>query len=119
METFYKESYVINTLKCNTFKHWEKIKIGGQVSFEVYGADDNNFSKDVDKNLIRVILTYNEDGGKEIKATIGMLPEEESKFMKDIIKNGWTDIFEGVICRKVEDLQYDQRISVAVYIKKN
>lgn len=118
METFYKESYVINVLKCNAFEHWDKIRIGSFVTFETYNANDEHSSKDVDKDLIRVILTYN-DGDKEIKATIGMLPEEEYKFMKDIIKNGWTDIFEGVICKKVDDAQYDQRISVAVYIKKN
>lgn len=116
MKTFYKNFFVINVLKCNAFEHWEKIEIGNSVIFEVYGADNKKFSKNVDfdKELIRVILD------KDEYPIIGMLPEEESKFMKDIIKNDWTGIFKGVVCNKIdEDAQYDQRISVAVYIEPN
>lgn len=121
METFYKEIYVVNVLKCNTFKHWKKIKIGNRVTFEVYAADDKNISKDVDidKDLIRVILTHDEDEVLKEKPTIGMLSEEEGKLMKDIIKNKWKDFFEGTICKIDEKAQYDQRISLAVYIKPN
>lgn len=121
METFYKEFNVINFLKCNTCKHWKKIEIGNSVSFKVYGDYDKRFSNDVDfdKEQIRVILTSNEGIKLKECPIIGMLSEEESKFMKDIIKNGWTNIFEGVICRVDKDAQYDQRISVAVYIEPN
>lgn len=119
MKTFYKEFSVINILKCNAFEHWNKIGIGSRVIFEAYGTDDENVSKDVDvdKELIRVILTHNEKNEELAeKPTIGMLIEEESKYMKDIIKNGWTKIFKGTICKFNKDAQYDQRISVAVHI---
>lgn len=113
METFYKELYVINVLKCNAFEHWGNIEVGEQLIFEVYGDGDKNVSEDFDfdKELIRVKL-------KKEQLIIGMLSKEESKFMKDIIRNGWTGVFKGVVCKVDKDAQYDQRISVAVYINE-
>ena len=113
-ETFFKEFNVIRILECNAFKCWENIKVGNNnISFKVYDANDAKSNNDVDfeKDLIRVILRI--AGERQI---IGMLPKEESKIMKDIIENKWTDVFNGVICKVDEKAQYDQRINVAVYI---
>lgn len=112
--TFFKEFCVINTLECNAFKYWKDIKIGNEVRFKVYlEQEQDKEDVDFDKDLIRVVLKKK---GKDL--IIGMLPKEESKIMRDILKNGWNTFFSGTICKVDEKAPYDQRISVAVYIQK-
>lgn len=49
----------------------------------------------------------------------GELPEKESEVIKSFLKQKWNNVFEAYICKKDEAVPlYDQRISVAVYIKE-
>ena len=95
---FFKEFTLVNLLESEALTVWNQLQVGTDVSLEQ--AEDS----------VKVLFD---------KKWIGNLPKNESKIILDILSCGWNDIFEGRICKKDEREQYDQRIHIAVYIKKN
>lgn len=139
MGIFFKELNVAKILESGAFKVWNEIEVGKEVFLELKSED-----KDEDTVLVKVEKKVEilegvvdlEEVAKEIKGTakveksertvgnekivFGELPEKESKVISDLLKQGWGQIFEAFICKKDKDTPlYDQRISIAVYIKKN
>ncbi len=98
---FFKEFNVVKILERGAFIVWEKLKVGKEVSLEP------------DKSDWKTILVKFEG------STFGELPEQESDIVRKFLKQGWKDAFEAHICKMDEKALYDQRISIAVYIKKN
>lgn len=144
MGLFFKEFNVDKILESGAFKVWEEIKVGKEVFLELKSKDKekDTVSVKVEKKveILKGVIDLEElvkeiKGTKGIKGTVevaksertvrsekivfGELPEKESKVISDLLKQGWDQIFEAYICKKDEDAPlYDQRISIAVYIKE-
>ncbi|MDC2621541.1 hypothetical protein [Bacteroides ovatus] len=140
MGLFFKEFNVDKILESGAFKVWEEIKVGKEVFLELKSKDKekDTVSVKVEKKveILKGSVVLEEiKGTKGIKGTVeveksertvrsekivfGELPEKESKVISDLLKQGWDQIFEAYICKKDEDAPlYDQRISIAVYIKE-
>lgn len=140
MGLFFKEFNVDKILESGAFKVWEEIKVGKEVFLELKSKDKekDTVSVKVEKKveiLKGSVVLEEVKGTKGIKGTVeveksertvrsekivfGELPEKESKVISDLLKQGWDQIFEAYICKKDEDAPlYDQRISIAVYIKE-
>ena len=139
MGIFFKELNVAKILESGAFKVWNEIEVGKEVFLELKSEN-----KDEDTVLVKVEKKVEilegivdlEEVAKGIKGTVkveksertvenekivfGELPEKESKVISDLLKQGWGQIFEAFICKKDKDAPlYDQRISIAVYIKEN
>lgn len=141
MGIFFKEFNVDKILERGAFKVWEEIKVGKEVFLELKSEDKekDTVSVKVEKKveILKGVIDLEElvKETKGIKGTVeveksertvrsekivfGELPEKESKVISDLLKQGWDQIFEAYICKKDEDAPlYDQRISIAVYIKE-
>ena len=145
MGIFFKELNVAKILESGAFKVWNEIEVGKEVFLELKSEDkdEDTVLVKVEKKveILEGIVDLEEvakgiKGAKEIKGTVkiekserkvknkkivfGELPEKESKVISDLLKQGWGQIFEAFICKKDKDAPlYDQRISIAVYIKEN
>ena len=141
MGIFFKEFNVDKILERGAFKVWEEIKVGKEDFLELKSEDKekDTVSVKVEKKveILKGVIDLEElvKETKGIKGTVeveksertvrsekivfGELPEKESKVISDLLKQGWDQIFEAYICKKDEDAPlYDQRISIAVYIKE-
>lgn len=141
MGIFFKEFNVDKILERGAFKVWEEINVGKEVFLELKSEDKekDTVSVKVEKKveILKGVIDLEElvKETKGIKGTVeveksertvrsekivfGELPEKESKVISDLLKQGWDQIFEAYICKKDEDAPlYDQRISIAVYIKE-
>ena len=141
MGIFFKEFNVDKILERGAFKVWEEIKVGKEVFLELKSEDKekDTVSVKVEKKveILKGVIDLEElvketrgiKGTVEVeksertvrseKIVFGELPEKESKVISDLLKQGWDQIFEAYICKKDEDAPlYDQRISIAVYIKE-
>lgn len=118
MGIFFKEFNVDKILERGAFKVWEEIKVGKEVFLELEKPDEKTIVVKLEKSkkeeTANVKKTERAEGG-----IFGELPEKESEVIKSFLKQKWDDVFEAYICKKDEAVPlYDQRISVAVYIKE-
>ena len=49
---------------------------------------------------------------------IGVIPEEEGRFIKDILDMGWDEVFSAVISQNDSTKPLENRFKVAVYIER-
>lgn len=96
---FFKEFNVVNILERGAFTIWDKLEISKKVFLEL---------DDEDKKTIVVKF----EGTK-----FGELPKQESEIIRKFLKQGWKGVFKAHICKIDKKALYDQRISIAVYIK--
>ena len=54
----------------------------------------------------------------KIEKIIGVIPEEEGRFIKDILDMGWDEVFSAVISQNDSTKPLENRFKVAVYIKQ-
>lgn len=99
MKIFFKEFYVVKILERGAFKVWNEVNIGEEVYLELEKG--------------KTVLVKCQDG-----QVFGELPENESKIIRDLLIQEWTNIFKAFVCRKDAEVpQYDQHVSIAVYIE--
>lgn len=57
---------------------------------------------------------------EEIEKIIGIIPEEEGKFIKDFLDMGWDDeiLFSAIISQNDDTKPLENRFKVAVYIER-
>lgn len=51
-------------------------------------------------------------------SVIGVIPEEEGRFIKDILDMGWDEVFSAVISQNDSTKPLENRFKVAVYIER-
>lgn len=107
MAVFFKEFNIIKILEYQAFEIWEEIGVSNEVTL----------SLNYENGYIEVRLA-NPKEGKE-NCIIGVLPQEESKIIKYFLAANWKDVFKCWICKKDDNLQYDQRLHILVHINEN
>ena len=55
----------------------------------------------------------------DVKAVIGVIPEEEGKLIKDFLDMGWNKLFKAVISQNDNTKPLENRFKVAVYIERS
>ncbi len=95
---YFKECYLEKIFHYDALEVWDELKIGQHLSL---GFDDN-----------KVILKYSNE------SILGELNTDDSKFIIDLVKQGWEEVFGVTISSIVEDASEDKRIKVVVYIKE-
>lgn len=98
MKKYFKECYLEKIFHYDALELWDELKIGKQLSL---GFDDN-----------KVILKYNNEN------ILGELNTDDSKFIIDLVKQGWQKAFVATISSIVEDASEDKRIKVVIYINE-
>lgn len=95
---YFKECYLEKIFHYDALEVWDELKIGKHLSL---GFDDN-----------KVILKYSNE------SILGELNTDDSKFIIDLVKQGWEEVFGVTISSIVEDASEDKRIKVVIYIKE-
>lgn len=103
MGIYLNELSVSKVLHYQAIEVWGDLKVGSRVEFNLNGKE--------------VEVQFTKKGSKE-KSVIGILSQEESKIIRDILTAGWDNFFECWICKKKDDGPYDQRINIVVHIKR-
>ena len=97
MDTYYKECYVEQVYHYNALKIWQDLKTGDNLD-----------------------LIYDGNHGKvEVKkegCCLGVLSEDDSKYILPFLKAGWTDVFLAQLCFKSENNSEDKRIKIVIYL---
>lgn len=127
MGIFYKEFGLKKILECEGAKSWEEIKVGDTVQL-ILNLDDYNltgFKKQVGalwEFKGKAVNDAKVAGGAEVvndvKAVIGVIPEEEGKLIKDFLDMGWNKLFKAVISQNDNTKPLENRFKVAVYIER-
>lgn len=119
MGIFFKEFNVDKTLERGAFKVWNEIEVGKEVFLELELPAKKTI-------VVKLEKSKKEEDAKVEKleraeeGIFGELPEKESEVIRNFLTQDWNDVFEAYICKKDKDAPlYDQRISIAVYIKEN
>ncbi len=114
MGIFYKEFALKKVLECGAAKSWEKIKVGDTVQL-ILNLEDYNLTGL--KKQVGVLFVKVEE---EIEKIIGIIPEEEGKFIKDFLDMGWDDeiLFSAIISQNDDTKPLENRFKVAVYIER-
>lgn len=127
MGIFYKEFGLKKILECEGAKSWEEIKVGDTVQL-ILNLEDYNltgFKKQV--GALWEFKGKAVDGAKvaggaevvnDVKAVIGVIPEEEGKLIKDFLDMGWNKLFKAVISQNDNTKPLENRFKVAVYIER-
>lgn len=105
MGIYLNELSVSKVLHYQAIEVWGDLKVGSKVDLQF------------DKKDKEVKVKFREKEKKEW-LVIGILSQEESKIIRDILVAGWKDFFECWICKKRDDGPYDQRISIVVHIRE-
>ena len=118
MGIFFKEFNVDKTLERGAFKVWNEIEVGKEVFLELELPAKKTI-------VVKLEKSKKEEDAKVEKleraeeGIFGELPEKESEVIRNFLTQDWNDVFEAYICKKDKDAPlYDQRISIAVYIKE-
>lgn len=123
MGIFYKEFALKKVLECGAAKSWEKIKVGDTVQL-ILNLEDYNltgFKKQVGVLFIKEEVKNGQVIVEEkIEKIIGIIPEEEGKFIKDFLNMGWDDeiLFSAIISQNDDAKPLENRFKVAVYIER-
>lgn len=101
---FFKEFNVVNILERGVFTIWDKLEISKKVFLDLDDEDNKT-----------IVVRF---GDPILEGPIfGELPEQESEIIRKFLKQGWKGVFKAHICKIDKKALYDQRISIAVYIK--
>lgn len=108
-------------LECEGAKSWEKIKVGDTVQLRsnLEGYNLTGLKKQVGVLFVKEKVKDNDiivEG--KIEKIIGVIPEEEGRFIKDILDMGWDEVFSAVISQNDSTKPLENRFKVAVYIKQ-
>lgn len=109
MGIFYKEFALKKVLECGAAKSWKEAKVAEKVYLK------NNLDKNIFKDLSKQVGVSIDKEGEKI---IGVIPEEEGRFIKDILDMGWDEVFSAVISQNDSTKPLENRFKVAVYIER-
>lgn len=109
MGIFYKEFALKKVLECGAAKSWKEAKVAEKVYLKT------NLDKNIFKDLSKQVGVSIDKEGEKI---IGVIPEEEGRFIKDILDMGWDEVFSAVISQNDSTKPLENRFKVAVYIKQ-
>ena len=96
---FFKECYLEKIFHYDALEVWDELKIGTQLSLEDNGEI--------------IILKDSKDH------ILGELNPDDSKFIIDLLKQGWNRIWGATISSIVRDASENKRIKVVLYININ
>lgn len=115
-------------LECEGAKSWEEIKVGDTVQL-ILNLEDYNltgFKKQVGalwefkgKAVDGAKVAGGAEAVNDVKAVIGVIPEEEGKLIKDFLDMGWNKLFKAVISQNDNTKPLENRFKVAVYIERS
>lgn len=109
MRIFYKEFALKKVLECGAAKSWKEAKVAEKVYLKT------NLDKNIFKDLSKQVGVSIDKEGEKI---IGVIPEEEGRFIKDILDMGWDEVFSAVISQNDSTKPLENRFKVAVYIER-
>lgn len=109
MGKFYKEFGLKKILECEGLEFLNDVNVGT----EVYLKNDLDNKKF--KGLTNQVGITKEEGKDNV---IGVIPEEEGKFIKDFLDMGWNKLFKAVISQNDSTKPLENRFKVAVYIER-
>lgn len=122
MGKFYKEFGLKKVLECGAAEFWEKIKVGDIVQLTLNLEEYNQTDL---KKQVEALFEFKEkkevNGAEvvnDVKAVIGVIPEEEGKLIKDFLDMGWNKLFKAVISQNDNTKPLENRFKVAVYIER-
>lgn len=122
MGKFYKEFGLKKVLECGAAEFWEKIKVGDIVQLTLNLEEYNQTDL---KKQVEALFEFKEkkevNGAEvvnDVKAVIGVIPEEEGKLIKDFLDMGWNKLFKAVISQNDNTKLLENRFKVAVYIER-
>lgn len=108
MGIFYKEFGLKKILECEGIKSLNDVKVGTEVYLK--NKLDNEKIKGL-TNQVGITKTKGEN------SVIGVIPEEEGRFIKDILDMGWDGVFSAIISQNDSTKPLENRFKVAVYIE--
>ena len=98
MKKYFKECYLEKIYHYDALEVWKKLETGTQLSLELNGEI--------------IILKYSKDH------ILGELNPDDSKFIIDLLKQGWTGVCGATISYLVENASENKRIKVVLYINE-
>jgi len=123
MDRFFKECNVVKPYYYQALQVWEYIKPGIPLEIWLLGnfleekrgksGELNNIHLSLSEEQA-VVLVFEKNGEEFI---IGELSKDDSKFITDILVQGWNGIFCAMICSKIDSLDEDKKLRVVIYIK--
>ena len=109
-KVFWKECFLTDIIKYDALSVWKQLQMGTELTLELdstlYGSGK------------KCIFANKHEGDVGTKK-IGVLTEEDSKMMDQIMVMGWNDVFSCYVSQVDDKATNDQRIKVAIYIKQN
>ena len=109
-------------LECGVAEFWEKIKVGDIVQLTLNLEEYNQTDLKEQVGALFEFKEKKEVNGAEVvndvKAVIGVIPEEEGKLIKDFLDMGWNKLFKAVISQNDNTKPLENRFKVAVYIER-
>ena len=93
---YFKECYLEKIYHYDALDVWKKLEVGTQLSLKLNG--EIIILKDINENIL------------------GELNPDDSKFIIDLLKQGWTGVCGATISYLVENASENKRIKVVLYI---
>lgn len=111
MGIFYKEFGLKKILECEGLEFLNGVNVGTKVCLK-NDLDNKKFKGLTNQVGVTKIGKPND--------VIGVIPEEEGKFIKDFLDMGWDDdiLFSAIISQNDETKPLENRFKVAVYIER-
>lgn len=109
-KVFLKECFLTDIIKYDALSVWGQLQIGTELKLESDTVLYNSSKK--------CIFANKHEGAGGVKK-IGVLTEEDAMMMDQIISMGWNDVFLCYVSQVDDEAINDQRIKVAIYIKRN
>lgn len=109
-KVFLKECFLADIIKYDALSVWGQLQVGTKLILKLDSTLYNSGKKCIFANKP-------EDNGMIKK--IGVLTEEDAKMMDQIMSMGWNEVFLCYVSQVDDDATNDQRIKVAIYIKRN
>ena len=95
---YFKECYLEKIYHYDALEVWKKLEVGTQLSLELNGEN--------------IILKDSKDH------ILGELNPDDSKFIIDLLKQGWNSVCGATISYLVENASENKRIKVVLYINE-
>ena len=82
-------------------------------------GESEKVAEDISEKIIESNIIEKEEGSND-GIVIGVIPEEEGKFIKDFLEMGWDDdiLFSAIISQNDSAKPLENRFKVAVYIEE-
>lgn len=109
MGIFYKEFGLKKILECEGLEFLNGVNVGTIVCLK-NDLDNKKFKGLTNQVGVTKIGKPND--------VIGVIPEEEGKFIKDFLDMGWDEVFSAIISQNDSTKPLENRFKVAVYIKQ-